>query len=612
MFISTKPERVPCVFALPCLALLGLTLSACSDGILSIDSQSTEDGPPIARSFEYSSDRQPVHQLAPGTAPVERTHATTQARYPDGSSLRTCRSHYQKWWRPHPTSPVRRRNGRVNTVTVQTERCSSMVSRYILTTIFSGVLLFSFASCDSADIADPSTPQKAALPLQTNSSEFIQARKQLDVSLIPKSIDDIFVKLADRFDGFGGVYENEEGKLVLVSRQPEHTRVVQAEIVAELSDLIEMDDRSRNAYSGKGILIQPATYSFTELAVYRDIIEKNLWDDIPLVLTDVNERQNAVVIGLGESAGISSDDVIPMMAGLGIPLEAIAIEKLPVPQRAVGMSPDLEPATRTVQTQQITDYVRPLAGGLKIDRNGGCTLGIPVWYGNPGNQTRGFLTASHCTGFVGINNGSQWGQPLLRDSIGVEFEDLPLTDCDTTPYLCLSDASLIDLNPGHDDASITLPGHVYLTDFSSSTGPGGYAVASTLTLGVQSPLMGLDVNKVGVRTGWTTGEITGTCVNITLSAGQVRHPDGTSPPTRLSCYIRADTPVNSGDSGSALFHIVFDPSPDGGNLLGILSACSGCDPKVTSQTGIGYYVSWSNINQAMIQHITMFEDQGGL
>jgi len=114
--------------------------------------------------------------------------------------------------------------------------------------------------------------------------------------------------------------------------------------------------------------------------------------------------------------------------------------------------------------------------------------------------------------------------------------------------------------------------------------------------------MGLDVNKVGVRTGWTTGEITGTCVTIYLV---VRHPDGVKRLTLLPCYIRANTPVNVGDSGSALFSIVYDPDPDGGGFLGILSACDfnviagDCFP-------VAYYVSWAAIDQAMNQHITLF------
>lgn len=70
------------------------------------------------------------------------------------------------------------------------------------------------------------------------------------------------------------------------------------------------------------------------------------------------------------------------------------------------------------------------------------------------------------------------------------------------------------------------------------------------------------------------------------------------------CFI--EEPVNVGDSGSGLFSIVYDPDPDGGGFLGILSACTGCDPDVSTTA---YYVSWAAIQQAMNQHITLHGDQ---
>ena len=160
----------------------------------------------------------------------------------------------------------------------------------------------------------------------------------------------------------------------------------------------------------KEIRIQQATYSFIELAVYRDLIDRKLRGDIPLVLTDVDERQNVVLLGLDETANISEANVHSSAAELGIPPKAIAFEHMAVPQAAVSRLPYPEHPTPT-RVLHLTDYVRPLAGGLLIGANGGCTLGLPVWYGNSGNQTRGFLTASHCTIYVGINNGPQWGQP---------------------------------------------------------------------------------------------------------------------------------------------------------------------------------------------------------
>jgi len=147
----------------------------------------------------------------------------------------------------------------------------------------------------------------------------------------------------------------------------------------------------------------------------------------------------------------------------------------------------------------------------------------------------------------------------------------PLTDCDETADLCLTDAALIDLNNAHDNSTKTLVAQVYRTSFSSSTGSGSSTISGTpfsmVTTG--SPVMGMDVNKVGIRTGWTTGEITRTCAHTSIN---VRHAsDGKLHRTRLYCYILADTPVNSGDSGSALFATINDGSSTDGIFLGILS-----------------------------------------
>jgi hypothetical protein len=492
-----------------------------------------------------------------------------------------------------------------------TKRGLSMVTRYVIGIVFWGVGLLALASCDSSEVAESTSPQGKAVPIQSGSPEFALLRKSLDSSLIPNSIDDIFVKLTDRFDGFGGVYENEEGNLVIISSNPENTRAAQNELVSELFEMTETNDGLRNSYLSKEIKIQQGTYTFTDLAVYRDIIEKELLEAIPIVLTDVDERQNVVLIGLDENSNTSTTEVLSKVAQLGIPPEAIAFEHMAMPMLVIGGLPELEPR-KTTMLPTLRNYVRPLAGGLQIDRPGACTLGIPVWYGSPGNQTRGFLTASHCTAFVGINNNSQWGQPLISSLIGAEQEDPPLINCGPGSSNCqLRDAALIDLNSAHDNSSNTLPGRVYLTDFSSSTGAGGLNVTGEkVSLTTQSPFVGLDVNKVGRTTGWTTGEIVSTCVNtVTL----VRHPDNVERITRLTCYIRANTPLNGGDSGSALFSIINDPDPsDVGGFFGILSACLPCiGGGCCTNPHSAFYVPWASIDQAMTTNITLYEDQGG-
>lgn len=461
--------------------------------------------------------------------------------------------------------------------------------------------------CDSAITPNADLPvdEENGDSRVTGVPEFALAREYLDASLISGSIDDIFVRLGDRYEGFGGVYEDERGYLVLVSKQPENIRTAQSELVSEFLEMMGASDKFREVLLGKPTRIQQATYSFTDLAVYRTLFEGRLRSDRSLVLTDVDERQNAVLVGFDEIANISEANVRSMAVELGIPPEAIMFESVAVPEFAVSSWPSPERSAPTMSSV-LTGYVRPLAGGLRIESNGGCTLGLPVWYGSPGNQTRGFLTASHCTIFVGYNNGSEWGQPHKVNAIGVEFEDPPLEDCDEpVPPCLLTDAALIDLNNAHDNSTKTLVAQVYRTSFSSSTGAGSFTISGTpfsmVTTG--SPIMGMDVNKVGIGTGWTTGEITGTCVSPAI---WVRHPkDGKKYRTRLPCYIKTNTPVNSGDSGSALFSAIDDAD---GIFLGIQSACGSCDPDVSR---IGYFVSWAAIDAAMNENITLYEDRGG-
>ena len=70
------------------------------------------------------------------------------------------------------------------------------------------VLLLLLVGCDSATTPNEDLPldEGDAVPRVsvTGVSELALARKHLDASLMLGSIDDIFIRLADRFEGFGG------------------------------------------------------------------------------------------------------------------------------------------------------------------------------------------------------------------------------------------------------------------------------------------------------------------------------------------------------------------------------------------------------------------------
>lgn len=472
------------------------------------------------------------------------------------------------------------------------------------------VAAVTLVSCDSAAVVERAPESEVVSPIRAASPAFASLRARLDASLAPGTVDDAYVKLSDRFEGFGGLYEDEAGHLVLTFTDERKGRAVRDELVDVLLEMGLLHSKHDAKLLSKEVKIRQVTYSFTELAAYRALLAEKLQAEAPIVLTDADEERNVVRIGVDETADIAVFTLQSLTTRYGVPAEAAVFERVPTPEVAApGPAHDvgLRPPGVGARAVRLTDHVRPLAGGLLIRANGGCSMGVPVWYGSSSNPQRGFLTASHCTSFVGYNNGSQWSQHTSGHSIGIEFEDPPLTNCDSTSLECLVDAALIDLNSAHDNSTQTLVPHVYLTSFSSSTGPGSYSLTGeTVDLRFfPTPRAGMDVHKVGQRTGWTSGDITGTCVDGAL---RVRHPDGIERLTRTQCYIEASTPVNSGDSGSALITILDDPlsSQTEGGFLGILSYCTICNPNITSATSPGGYVSWAAINQAFTNNIRLF------
>jgi hypothetical protein len=118
--------------------------------------------------------------------------------------------------------------------------------------------------------------------------------------------------------------------------------------------------------------------------------------------------------------------------------------------------------------------------------------------------------------------------------------------------------------------------------------------------------MGASVNKMGKQSGWTTGQITGTCVDKVVAT---THPDGVVRSTRLPCHIQTNLAVRVGDSRGTLFSLVYDPDPESGGFLGITSTCLGCSS--TYSTNTASFVSWAAAKNALTNNISLVEDTGG-
>lgn len=95
--------------------------------------------------------------------------------------------------------------------------------------------------------------------------------------------------------------------------------------------------------------------------------------------------------------------------------------------------------------------------------------------------------------------------------------------------------------------------------------------------------VGLTLDKVGIRTGWTYGEVTGTCMDRILVKQSKNH--------LMYCLERAEIYVAQGDSGGPVF--LYDGS-NGGVYYGVVSLLGGGCSDLCSEL---YYSSLGQIEQ---------------
>jgi hypothetical protein len=257
----------------------------------------------------------------------------------------------------------------------------------------------------------------------------------------------------------------------------------------------------------------------------------------------MDEGRNRVVIGIDRSTATAQRPLFAEQIGaLRIPTGAVVIEE----------------TKPVVLTSTLQDYIHPQPSGVEVDffRDGNtlpCTLGFNVSF----EKGEGFITCSHCT--------QTWGQ-LDGDSVGygVEERDPEYTSatigCPPFRRCRNSDSALIYyafVNEQGDGAHIARP-EASVSCPTTGTNITIDAMNPRLTVtGTQNaPLLGQSAEKIGRTTGWSTGTVTQTCVDINITADM----------TQL-CSDAADFgPVIAGDSGSPVFH----QTQDGAVIDGIL------------------------------------------
>jgi hypothetical protein len=248
-----------------------------------------------------------------------------------------------------------------------------------------------------------------------------------------------------------------------------------------------------------------------------------------VVYTDADEARGRLVVGVLNRG--AEGRVRGRLRALGIDSQSVDV---------VETEPIFALAT-------LRDWTSPLVGGLQIRFSQYlCSLGFIA---ENSKSEKGFVTASHCSDRQGAVDGTTYYQPLAPDEndwIGNEIADPPYVRGGACPKGKKCRQSDANFSLTSDARELNL-GVIAQT----TGGPGSLEISPTnpsfniMGEGVATP--GTAVDKVGRTTGWTRGNVTGTCVNTGVQGSTIV----------LICQTfvtnNGGVIVDSGDSGSPAF-----------------------------------------------------------
>src|SRR5688572_25636019 len=302
-------------------------------------------------------------------------------------------------------------------------------------------------------------------------------------------------------------------------------------------------------------LVRQEQYDWIQLNAWYDQVWTTALSVSGAVFSDIDEGNNRLRFG-----GTDVGALAAAVAGLGLPSDAFVVEQ----------------ASPIALRSTLRDRVRPVPGGYQINflNVGGvvgvsllCTLGFNAIPEDPlSGQKPSYVTNSHCTGvsadaaLVPMDHY----QPL-QDSNGdrlVDAENFIGSQVDDP-----STTITLDCVGLFDDPPVRAPGPCRWSDASRGEYADGVPfqlgkiarpaafdpVTGTLEVDPTKPtfqiikeqpfaVLGETVNKVGRTTGWTGGEVTGTCIDFITDDHFIR---------RCNATVAAGSA--GGDSGSPVF-----------------------------------------------------------
>lgn len=391
-----------------------------------------------------------------------------------------------------------------------------------------GAVLF-VSSCENASTGPGRNPaeQRAHIGGATEADAHLEERE--------------LVELSRRIPGFGGFHFDASGNLVVtMTAQGRLGPEVRGRFEAKLAGFKERLPRAHRAQKGGGsFLTRTGQFTFLQLAGWRDEVVSSVLGIPGVIFVDLDEAANRVAVGIDRArfASVRGSASAALASG-HVPQAAVAYVE------ASAVVPEQTSSGTTVD-----DRRRPLIGGLAMDYSqndvyiDGCTIGFIAEY----NGRRGFITNSHCSYKEWGTENTEYHQSTYDggSSVGFEYKDSGGSSCGflSSRNCRKSDATFAIVNV---DAEL---GAIARTTWVG--GPGRPAAGSEeIASGSQqvivskatSTAQGEIVEKVGRTTGWTTGSVERSCVEVSVSSTKV-----------LRCQHFTSYGSGGGDSGSPVF-----------------------------------------------------------
>ncbi len=389
----------------------------------------------------------------------------------------------------------------------------------------------------------------AACSLDRQPPTAINVAQHSDVT--PKPSDDVvdynehLAMIAARVPGgFGGMYYDDSRRLTIVLKDLSQQDMA----LSKLLDHVSRHPDGRVIIRDDISVVQGA-FDFRDLYAWYKLFKMTPGAE-HVSFGDIDESANKIRLGV---PAYYFEDI------------RLALSELSVPESAV----ILEDAPYVVDDASVRDRIRPVVGGIQHQYSSSsgdiCTISFNITHWKYG---QGFVTAAHCTAVDGGVSGNESRQPTWNSGnrLGVERVDslysFGIPGCPFGRRCRYSDAAFYEYDDSLTSffhlAKIAKPDQPYPSlDFS-----GHYSIDLTEPItGGLWPLAGWTVHKVGRTTGWTTGVVSGTCVDVNKAPPNDR---------TVLCVNRASYHSDGGDSGAPVFTIggLFG-DPDHINIMGV-------------------------------------------